>query len=173
MNHVRYKQRDCKDMAKIIPFLEETRVGVIGMVSEGLPYAVPVNYVWHKGCIYFHGMGSGKKVSILSMSPQVTFTVFKEHGTVTDPMPCKADTAYMSAMIFGQAQKVADFEEAAEVLQKILEKYTPGFYKTPMSAGVVEKYKSSHDNNRVAVYKILPIDLTAKENAAEDGQIFK
>jgi len=172
MNHVRYKQRDCKDQEKIGAFLTNTRIGVVGMVDGDMPYTVPVNYVWHNGSIYFHGMGSGRKEDILSKGPNVSFTVYEEVGTVTDPVPCKADTAYMSVMIFGKVEKTASFDEAAGALQKILDKYMPGFYNHPMSASFVEKYRSAHDNKGVAVYKITPSDMTAKENSADESQLF-
>ena len=173
MNKIRYKQRDCKNQDKIEELLTTTRIGIVGMSDNDSPYIVPVNFVWHKGAIYFHGMGSGRKDDILSQKPKVTFIVYHEYGTVTDPVPCKADTSYISVMIFGKTQKIVDFKDAAEVLQKILDKYTPNFYAGKLPASMIEKYRSSHDNKRVAVYKIEVEELTAKENAAEPEQLFK
>ncbi|WP_058304226.1 pyridoxamine 5'-phosphate oxidase family protein [Gorillibacterium timonense] len=173
MEHVGYKQRNCEDKEKIHAFLAETRVGVVGISGDEYPYAVPVNYVWHRDSIYFHGMGSGKKVRLLEQNPNVSFTVYHEYGTVTDPVPCKADTSYMSVMLFGTAEKVKEAEEAAEALQKLMEKFTPGFYKQPIAPLLVERYRSSMDGNKVAVYRIVPKHLTAKENAADPQALFK
>ncbi len=89
-----------------------------------------------------------------------------------NPMPCHADTAYMSVILFGKSEKVVDFEEAAFVLQKLIEKYTPGYYKHPLTSKMMEKYKSSFDGNRVSVYRLTPEYLTAKENHADENQIF-
>jgi len=166
MEHVSYKQRDCRDRDKIEDFLSVTRIGIVGIGGDEYPYTVPVNYVWHQGSIYFHGMGSGKKVRLLAQQPAVSFTVYREDSTVTDPVPCKADTAYFSVMLFGEVEKVADMGEAAGVLQKILDKYTPGFYSQGMSERMVERYRSSMDGNAVAVYRLTPKHMTAKENAA-------
>ncbi|WP_019911707.1 pyridoxamine 5'-phosphate oxidase family protein [Paenibacillus sp. HW567] len=166
MEHVSYKQRDCRDQERIGEFLNTARIGVVGIGGDAYPYAVPVNYVWHEGAVYFHGMGSGKKVRLLAEHPAVSFTVYREDSTVTDPVPCKADTAYFSVMLFGEASRVTDMDEASGVLQKILDKYTPGFYKQEMTARMVEKYRSSMDGNAVAVYRLTPVHLTAKENAA-------
>lgn len=173
MEQVRYTQRNCTDQEKIDAFLEKTRIGVIGMQGERYPYTVPVNYIWHQGAIYFHGMGSGKKTELLLKEPSVSFTVFEEVGTVKDPVPCHADTAYMSVMIFGNAKKVEDYGESAQVLQAIVDKYMPGFYKSKMTEALVERYHSSHDHKAVAVYKIEPEAITAKENAAEPDAIFE
>lgn len=166
MEHVSYKQRDCRDQEQIGEFLDTARIGIVGIGGDAYPYAVPVNYVWHEGAVYFHGMGSGKKVRLLVEHPAVSFTVYREDSTVTDPVPCKADTAYFCVMLFGEAFRVTDMGEAAGVLQKILDKYTPGFYKQEMTARMVERYRSSMDGNGVAVYRLTPVHLTAKENAA-------
>ena len=173
MNQIGYKQRICTDHNKIEKFLLESQTGVLGMAQDGIPYAVPLNYVWFDGSIYFHGMGSGKKDDILSQTPTVCFTVYKEHGTVTDPVPCHADTAYMSVMIFGKVEKLTNFDEAALALQKLIEKIMPGFYNKPMSGMLIEKYRSSMDGNRVAVYRLTPDEMTAKENAVEPGKMFE
>lgn len=172
MEHVSYTKRDCRDQAKIDAFLKASRVGVIGISGDAYPYAVPVNYVWHKGCIYFHGMGSGKKLRLLGQNPAVSFTVYEEHGTVTDPVPCHADTAYMSVMIFGQAERVTNLEEAAEVLQEVLNKFTPFLYNQTISPKLVERYRSAMDGNAVGVIRITPEHLTAKENTADPASIF-
>ncbi len=172
MNKVSYTQRDCTDKEKIEIFLLESRTGVIGMTSDEYPYAVPVNYVWHNGAVYFHGMGSGKKVKILSESPMVCFTVYKEHGTVTDPVPAHADTSYMSVMIFGRAEKVTDLEETTTILQKVLDKYMPKYYTKPLNSIFIEKYRSSLDGNAVSVYKVTPREMTAKENLVQSDKLF-
>ena len=100
-----------------------------------------MNYVWYEGAIFFHGMGSGKKADILSEEPPVSFTVYEETGTVTDPMPCHADTSYMSVMLFGKIEKVIDFEIAATALWKLVEKYLPNYYKNPLTGSFIENYK--------------------------------
>lgn len=173
MQLIRYTKRVCKDKSIIEAFLKETRVGVVAMVDEeNVPYAIPVNYVWHQGSIYFHGMGSGKKESLLLENPSVCFTVFHEYGTVIDPVPCHADTAYRSVVIFGKAEKIIDANESALVLQKLLDKYTPHYYKHQLAGSLIEKYRSTHDGKVVSVFQIQPNELTAKENIAQESELF-
>lgn len=172
MNQVSYTMRNCTDQEKIETFLGRERTGVLGLVSDSLPYSVPLNYVWRNGSIYFHGMGSGKKEKILSQNPFVSFTVYKELGTVTDPVPCHADTAYMSVMMFGRAVKVTDPDEAAAALQKVLDKFMPNYYSQSLSSTLIEKYRSSMDGNAVAVYRLTPQEITAKENSADLAILF-
>ncbi len=173
MEQIRYKQRICTDTAIIEEFLAVTRTGVIGISGAKYPYCVPVNYVWKDGAVYFHGLGSGKKVQLLKDNPEVSFTVYQEFGTVKDPVPCHADTSYRSVMLFGHVEKVEDFNESADALQAIVEKFMPGFYPGKISSTLAEKYRSAHDNKAVAVYKIIPVEKTAKENVADKDNLFQ
>lgn len=173
MEQIRYKQRNCTDTAIIEDFLVKSRTGVIGISGSAYPYCVPVNYIWKNGAVYFHGLGSGKKIQLLEDNPTVCFTVYEEFGTVKDPVPCHADTSYRSVMLFGQVKKLEDFHEIAEVLQAIVDKFMPDFYKSKISPVLAEKYRSAHDHKAVAVYKIMPEERTAKENVADSKDLFQ
>jgi nitroimidazol reductase NimA-like FMN-containing flavoprotein (pyridoxamine 5'-phosphate oxidase superfamily) len=173
MEQIRYTQRVCDDQEKIEDFLTEKRVGTLSMCdTEHKPYAVPVNYIYRNGKIYLHGMGSGKKNLILAANSEVCFTVFEEFGTVTDAVPCKCDTSYLSVVIFGKAVLVQDLDEKTQVLVEILEKFAPQLFKNPFSRQFVGKYRSSLDNTAVAVYCIDPEVLTAKENPVDTEHMF-
>lgn len=174
METIRYTKRICEDQDKIDRFLQEARVGTLSMCDKaGKPYALPVNYVYWRGKIYIHGMGSGKKNDILAANPDVCFTVFAEFGTVADPMPAKCDTAYFSVVILGTAVLVADLTEKTQVLSQLLEKFTPRLFTTPLAAQFVEGYRSGFDNKATAVYRIEPKDLTAKENPVDPENMFQ
>ena len=173
MEQIKYTQRICDDKEKINKFLNEKRVGTLSMCdNDGKPYGLPVNYVYWKGKIYIHGMGSGKKNEILASNPSVCFNICEEFGTVTDPVPSKCDTSYFSVVIFGKAVLVQDLEEKTQALKEFLEKFMPEFFKNPLSMQFVDKYRSSLDNNAVAVYCISPEDITAKENPIDMEKMF-
>lgn len=172
MEPVRYKQRDWTDKDAVEEFLKTSRTGVIGISGSEYPYCVPVNYVFRNGVIYFHGLGSGKKIRLLLENTRVCFTVYEEIGTVKDRIPCHADTSYRSVMLFGNAERIVDYNESAEVLQAIVDKFMPGFYKTKISSQLTEKYRSSHDNKGVAVFKIVPVEQTAKVNEVRAEELF-
>lgn len=173
MQHIiRYTQRICQDKKKIEDFLLNMRVGTLSMIGEDGPYAVPVNFVWTGSEIYFHGLASGRKTEILKKNPSVCFSIFREYGTVTDVMPCAADTSYMSVILFGSVVSVEDVTEKTRALQKIVEKYAPGYYQQPLTEKLVKEYHSSHDQKSAAVYKICPDTVTAKENSAVPDALF-
>lgn len=87
-------------------------------------------------------------------------------------MPCHADTAYMSVMVFGKAEKLINFAESADIMQKMLDKYMPKYYSQPLTGNLMEKYKSSLDGNGVGIYRIQADTVTAKENSVNSRNIF-
>lgn len=172
MHTIGYTKRVCADGKKIEALLAEARVGVLGLCDGTEPYAVPVYFVWHDGAVFFHGMGSGRKNDILAGHSSVCFTVYRDNGTVSDPMPCHADASYLSAMVFGKAERIVDHAVAAKALTAFISKYAPGYYRRAIGPDVAEKYRSSMDGNGVAVFRIAADEITAKENAAEPEPLF-
>ncbi|GAA4706329.1 pyridoxamine 5'-phosphate oxidase family protein [Brevibacillus fulvus] len=171
MMPIRLTQRTCTDPQRIETFLQTARVGHLGLIDKNGPYVVPLNFVWWKESIYFHGADSGRKAAILARQPDVCFSVCEEYGTVADPVPAHTDTAYMSVIIFGTASLVTDVSEKRDALQQLLDKHVPGYFSSPLAASHVEKYRSSR-NSPAVVYRIKPTELTAKENAADTASLF-
>jgi len=169
---IRYWKRDCTDQTKIETFLTATKAGFLGLSDEQQqPYVVPLNYVWYQDAIYFHGADTGRKCDIMKQNARVCFTVSEEYGTIADPVPASTDTAYMSVMIFGHATRVTELDEATAALQAMLEKYVPGYYDQPLAKQHVAKYRSSL-NSEVAVYRIDPVHISAKENPLNQERAF-
>ncbi|WP_442593532.1 pyridoxamine 5'-phosphate oxidase family protein [Neobacillus sp. D3-1R] len=170
---IRMKKLECTNQEKINTFLENTDTGFLGLSLNDFPYVVPLNFVWHNGNIYFHGASEGKKMEILAENQNVCFTVSASYGTMTDPVPAKTDTAYMSVMIFGEAKTLTDLPKATAVMQKMLEKYVPDYYDQPLSQTHVERYRSSL-GSKTSIIEIKTDNLTAKENElVEEKRYYK
>ncbi|MEG0449627.1 MAG: pyridoxamine 5'-phosphate oxidase family protein [Lysinibacillus sp.] len=173
MNSVRYKVRECKNQKKIENFLRTSRVGHLGLSDGKHPYVVPLNYVWMNDKLYFHGAEGERRNQIMKDNAEVCFTVCAEYGTITDPVPAKTDTAYMSVMLFGVAELVMDLEEKTSVLQEMMDKYVPGYHSRALSKQHVDKYRSAVYGSAVQVYRIKTHNLTAKESPIEEEKMFK
>ncbi|MGD8191814.1 pyridoxamine 5'-phosphate oxidase family protein [Brevibacillus ginsengisoli] len=163
--------RACEDQTKIEEFLTSARIGFLGLTDGNSPYVVPLNYLWWDNRIYFHGSDQGKKVDLIHQNPSCCFTVSEEYGTIAQPVPAHTDTAYMSVMIFGNAELVHDPVEATEALDRMLDKYVPGYYASPLSQQHVIKYRSSRGHG-VALYRMEALTLTAKENPVKTDEMF-
>lgn len=171
MDETRYETRKISDKDKIEKFLQQARIGHLGMADNDLPYVVPLNFVWTDGKIYFHGATGGKRNKVIDANSKVCFTVCEEYGTVTDPVPAEADTAYMSVMIFGEAKPIVKPDKSTDILQKIVDKYMPDFYSQPLSKQYINKHRSSVFGGPVQVYEIVPHHITAKENPIKEGKM--
>lgn len=171
MNMIRYAKRHCTDKGKIEDFLSKAKTGFLGLTSGNQPYVIPLNFVWWERTIYFHGAAEGRKIEIMKENNHCCFTISEEYGTLVSPIPAHTDTAYMSAVLFGKVELVTDVEEATDAMQKMLDKYVPGYYDTSLSSSHIDKYRSSM-GSKTAVYKILISDITVKENEMDEEKKF-
>ncbi|XEC94528.1 pyridoxamine 5'-phosphate oxidase family protein [Paenibacillus tarimensis] len=168
---IRMQKRECTDREKIEAFLLEARTGFLGLSADNIPYVVPLNFIWLKDAVYFHGAAEGRKVSYMRQNAEACFTVSEDYGTITSPIPAHTDTSYMSVMIFGQIQFVTDLEEAAEAMQCMLDKYVPLYYSQRLSISHLDKYRSSMGSN-TQVFKLKAVSISAKENERQEGGMF-
>ncbi|WP_369345654.1 pyridoxamine 5'-phosphate oxidase family protein [Caldalkalibacillus mannanilyticus] len=143
MNPIRYAKRECQDQEKIHNFLSQAKTGFLGLSTKDQPYVVPLNFILWENSIYFHGANEGRKVEMIKENNNACFTVSEEYGTLVSPIPAHTDTAYMSTMIFGKIESITDIEEATQAMQKMLDKYVPGYYDSLLTRSHVERYRSA------------------------------
>lgn len=134
--------------------LRKGEYGVLSMVSpDGSPYAVPLNYVWKDGLIYFHCAAKyGKKLENIKACPKVCFTVVGD----TRVQPEEFATLYESVTVQGQIRETADKKAG---LTALLEKYSSNY----MEEG--NKYMEVVWNH-TSVYEIVPREITGKAKRA-------
>ena len=90
--------------------------------QDGMPYGVPVNYVYDGVCIGFHSALEGHKVQNLCENSRVCFTVVG----ATRVLPGKFSTLYESAVAFGKVVTV-EGERKLSILRSLVEKYSSDF----------------------------------------------
>lgn len=171
MDAIRYIKRELRDPEEIRLFLQQAATGYLGLSADDMPYVVPLNYVWWKEAVYFHGAAEGRKNDMIARNAEACFTVSETPGTIASPVPAHTDTAYRSVMLFGAVQPVTDLEEAVEAMQAMLDKYVPGYFSQPLAASHLDKYRSSL-GSRTAVMKLVPRTITAKENITPESALF-
>lgn len=116
------------DEVEIDEFLGRQEVGhLTTMDEEGWPQTVPVNYLWQRGCIFFHS-GLRGKMEHLRQNPKVAFVVTEALGLLTSEVtanPCKDTHLGLSVLIRGLARELKSPEEKLMALNKIVAKYDP------------------------------------------------
>ncbi len=90
--------------------------------EDGKPYVVPLSYVILNNFVYFHCAAEGRKLDNLAFCPSVCLSVVGQ----TRPVYASNFTTYFeSAIIEGEARKVADDAEKRRALLALAEKYLP------------------------------------------------
>lgn len=145
-----------------IALLDRIGVGVLSMVDpDGLPYAVPVNYVRIGDAIYTHGRRTGTRVVCMENDPRCCLVVYdmkgiEEHGD----NPCDEDTAFESVIVRGRMHAVEDFEEKDAALRAMTAKLVPSRAGMPLPPERVE---------RTGVFRLDVEEMTGKFHRARPG----
>jgi nitroimidazol reductase NimA-like FMN-containing flavoprotein (pyridoxamine 5'-phosphate oxidase superfamily) len=87
--------------------------------DEGYPYAVPLNYVYSGGRIYFHSAKEGHKIEAIAANPKVSFAVIDEDTIVS----AEYTSYFRSVIAFGTA-RVVEGEERWTAFTALVEKYS-------------------------------------------------
>jgi nitroimidazol reductase NimA-like FMN-containing flavoprotein (pyridoxamine 5'-phosphate oxidase superfamily) len=115
------------DRAEMEAILGEPLVASLATVgSDGAPYVVTVNYVYHDGKIYFHGALTGTKLDNIARDPRVCFEVHVVECIVRAPRAIEFGTRYRSVVVRGQARLLADEAAKREALVALTARYAEG-----------------------------------------------
>jgi hypothetical protein len=132
--------------------LRTCTAGVLAVAGDDdYPYAVPLSYVYDEGRLFFHCARVGHKIDAIKRNDKVSFCMIKSDEVVAE----KFTTLYRSAIAFGRARILTDDAEIRFALNRLLEKYSPGF----ISEGQIE---IENDWDRLCVVEIRIEHLTGK-----------
>ena len=96
--------------------------GVLAVLGEGgYPYAVPLNYVYSGGKIFFHSASQGHKLDALRLCDKVSFCVVGQDRVVSE----QYTTYFKSVIAFGRARVLTDAEETRRAIEALALKYVP------------------------------------------------
>ena len=116
----RFKQQLTTEECEQI--LRDQKRGVLAVLGdEGYPYAVPMNYVYDNGCIYFHSAVAGHKLESIRAYDKGSFNVLDEAQKADDGWSYFFD----SVTAFGRLREVTDPAEKTEHLRQLGNKYFP------------------------------------------------
>ncbi len=88
-----------------LEILSQKKEGVLATVGDdGYPYAVPLNYVFQDGAIYFHCALSGHKLENIAFNPKVSFCVTADSTIIAEAF----STRFRSVVVFGRAEEALE-----------------------------------------------------------------
>lgn len=114
---------------QIDDLLHKADIGHLGTIgADGYPYVIAMHFVYYNGNIYLHGLPKGKKIDNVHYSSKVCFEVDELLGLLPgEKNACDTEAVYNSAILTGTAELLTDIDYKREVLNKLVEKYTPEF----------------------------------------------
>lgn len=144
------------------------REGIYGVLAlsgdEGYNYAVPLNYAYADGKIYFHSAKTGHKLDAAARNEKVSFCVVGQHEVVSE----KFTSHFTSAIAFGKIRIVEDNAdpEKLRALELLADKYSPD----------VDKNLRDKELARVGAVKVLVLEIEhltgkAARELIRDGKI--
>lgn len=105
-----------------IGILERATAGTLALLGDdGYPYAVPISFVYHEGCIYFHSAVEGHKVDAIRRNEKASFCVIDQdevHGELYT-------TFFRSVIAFGRIRIIEDEEEKLVAVRLLGNRYNP------------------------------------------------
>ncbi|WP_373232648.1 pyridoxamine 5'-phosphate oxidase family protein [Cohnella sp.] len=162
---MRRKEFEVSDLEQCELFLKELHDGVLTFSGvDGWPKAVPLNYVYHNGKVYFHGSKQGEKMAGLANDPRAEFVVYQAHAFIpsyfSDPyLACPATVFFRSVRIRGHVAQVESPEEKASALAALMSSMQPEGGHAPIDAADT-RYTASLRG--VAVLRLDSVEMTGK-----------
>ncbi|MGI5898736.1 MAG: pyridoxamine 5'-phosphate oxidase family protein [Christensenellales bacterium] len=119
---MRLSKRKASD-AEAERLLSEGVWGVLAVLGDGgYPYAVPLNYAYENGRIYFHCAKEGHKTDAIAENEKLSFCVVE----CANVMPKEFTSLYRSVIAFGKGRVIEDEGERLRAIRLINAKYSPG-----------------------------------------------
>jgi nitroimidazol reductase NimA-like FMN-containing flavoprotein (pyridoxamine 5'-phosphate oxidase superfamily) len=163
---MRRQDRAVEDEAWIRTFLHRAAVGTLATARDQQPFLHMNLFVYDESahCIYLHSARTGRTPDNLATNSAVCFSVMEMGRLLPAAEALEFSVEFASVIVFGQVTLVRDEDEAARILQMLLDKYAPHLrpgadYRPPITSEI----------RRTAVYR-LAIDAWSgkrKEVAAD------
>jgi len=122
------REREVTDINEIIGILDRAKIVHVGMVDDGKPYVVPMNYGYTmidgKLSLYLHGATVGRKLDILRVNNDVFIEIDTDIVPFEGESACQHGVCYSSVMGVGKAAVIEDVDGKIDGLKKLMKTQT-------------------------------------------------
>lgn len=122
------REREVTDLNEIIGILDRAKIVHVGLVDDGKPYIVPMNYGYTmidgKLSLYLHGATTGRKLDILRVNPEVFVEIDTDIVPFEGESACQHGICYSSVMGEGKATIIEDVDGKIDGLKKLMKTQT-------------------------------------------------
>ncbi len=135
----------------MVSILDRSKVLHLGLVDDGQPYIVPMNYGYemdeeHRLTIYLHSSKVGYKLSVIRKSPKCCFELECGLQPFEGKVACQYGMVYESMMGKGTVTEVEDTEEKIKAMTLLMKTQTGKDF--------------SFNDRLVSIVSVLRIDVT-------------
>ena len=127
------REFEVTDQAVIRDILEQSKVLRLGLVDDGMPYVVPMNYGYRmedgKLTIYLHSAVKGYKLDVIAKNPTCCFEMDWKVEPFEGKIPCQNGITYYSLMGRGKAVMVEDVTEKEQAMTLLMKTQTGKEYE--------------------------------------------
>ena len=111
--------------------VHEAQVCYLGLSDQGMPYVLPMNFVYESGVLYLHSAAEGYKMEIMKANAAVciNFNIGNELFYRHKDVGCSWGMKFKSVNIFGQAKFIDDYDEKYRIMQCFMRKFSGENYE--------------------------------------------
>jgi nitroimidazol reductase NimA-like FMN-containing flavoprotein (pyridoxamine 5'-phosphate oxidase superfamily) len=127
-----------------LSLIRACRYAVLSLIDEdGLPYGVPLDYIYRDGALYFHGAKEGRKIDAMKANSVGCAVILGDTAVI----PEKFGRSYTSAIVEGSIELIDEPELKRQVMTWVVERNSPD--NKEKGNAIIEKML-----DRVLVYKM-------------------
>lgn len=120
---MRRKNKEIQNRSIIEEILHNTLICRMGIITDDVPYIVPVNYGYKDGCIYIHSAPEGRKIDLLRLNNKVSFEIEYDHEIMDEGDSCDCTTKYRSLMGVGFVDILTDYNDKIHGLDILMKQH--------------------------------------------------
>ena len=147
------KDKCIRNEYEIEDIINRSIVCRIGLCDNGIPYIVPVNFVYENNTLYIHSANRGKKIDIIKKNNNVGFEIDIDVEFVKKEDPCECTMKYRSVIGFGKAYIVDGENEKKRIMNLMTRRYLGKTYNF-----------SDEEIDSVTIVKIVIEEVTGKKS---------
>ena len=152
---MRRKDKQVLDQNVLFDVIHKAMVCRMGLVKGDKPYVIPLSFGFDGNHIYVHCALKGEKVEILKDNNHVCIEFEQDVRVIENENPCHWSVSYLSVVVHGQAELLADPVQKNYGLAQIVSHYRGGDQEISFSETELKT---------VLVYKITPEEIIGKKS---------
>lgn len=116
------RRRQQLSQEESINILEHATSGTLALLGDDdYPYAVPLSFVYHEGCLYFHSAVEGHKIDAIQRHGKASFCVIDQDNVQGE----QYTTYFRSVIAFGHIGIIDNADEKLAAARLLGNRYNP------------------------------------------------